>query len=53
MPAPVAATLDGVRSALDSSARTAAETVPGLPGYRAALVGSIAASCAAYRSILG
>jgi hypothetical protein len=46
------ATLDGVRAALDRSARTAADAVPGLPGYRAALVGSIAACCAAYRSLL-
>lgn len=47
-----AATLSGVLAALDSSARAAAEAVPGLPGYRAALVGSIAACCAAYRSLL-
>jgi hypothetical protein len=46
------ATLDGVRTALDSSARTAADAVPGLQGYRAALVGSISACCAAYRSLL-
>ncbi len=50
---PPVATLDGVLAALDSSARAAADAVPALPGYRAALVGSVAACCAAYRTLLG
>lgn len=44
--------LTGVRAALDEAQRTAAAAVPGLPRRRAALVGSVAACCAAYRSVL-
>jgi hypothetical protein len=41
-----------VLAALDESQRRAAAEVPGLPRQRASLVGSIAACCAAYRTVL-
>lgn len=44
--------LDRVRAALDGSRRQAAALVPTLTRPRAALVGSIAACCAAYRAVL-
>lgn len=47
------AALVAVLQALAGSERQAADAVPGLPGYRAGLVGSIAACCAGYRSVLG
>lgn len=47
------AALAGVLTALANAARQAAEAVPELPGYRAGLVGSIAACCAGYRAVLG
>lgn len=55
-PAPAApAAGDAVRAvtaALDDAQRRAADAVPGLPRHRAALVGSIAACCGAYRAVL-
>lgn len=50
-PEPKAA-LSAVLTALDTAQRNAAALVPGLPRHRAALVGSVAACCAAYRSVL-
>jgi hypothetical protein len=47
-PDPVAA----LRSALDTSAKQAAELVPTLPAYRAGLVGSVAAGCASLLEVL-
>jgi hypothetical protein len=44
--------LDLLRSVLDGSRRQAAALVPTLTRPRAALVGSIAACCAAYRALL-
>jgi len=44
--------LDRIRSVLDGSHRQAAALVPTLARPRAALVGSIAACCAAYRAVL-
>lgn len=41
-----------VRAVLDTAQRQAAVLVPTLPRQRAALVGSIAACCAAYRAVL-
>jgi hypothetical protein len=53
-PAPEAKdALDVVKDALDEAQRKAGAEVPGLPRQRAALVGSIAACCAAYRAVLG
>lgn len=46
------AALNGVLQALAAAARQAADLVPGLPGHRAGLVGSIAACCAGYRAVL-
>ncbi len=52
-PPPEARTaLAGVLTALDDAQRRAAAEVPGLPRHRAAVVGSIAACCAAYRAVL-
>lgn len=52
-PAPEARNaVSAVSSALDAAQRQAAAAVPGLPRHRAALVGSIAACCAAYRGVL-
>jgi hypothetical protein len=42
-----------VRATLDAAHRQAAALVPTLPRRRAALVGSIAACCAAYHEVLG
>ncbi|MBO0850250.1 MAG: hypothetical protein J2P20_12350 [Pseudonocardia sp.] len=47
------AALTRVRAALDVARQQAAALVPTLPRRRAALVGSIAACCAAYREVLG
>ncbi|HTK65216.1 MAG TPA: hypothetical protein VL595_22700 [Pseudonocardia sp.] len=47
-----AAALTAVLTALDASQRNAAALVPGLSRHRAALVGSVSACCAAYRSVL-
>ena len=44
--------LGAVTAALDDAAGRAADAVPGLPRHRAALVGSIAACCGAYRAVL-
>jgi hypothetical protein len=44
--------LAAVLTALDAAQRAAAALVPGLSRHQAALVGSIAACCAAYRSVL-
>ncbi len=52
-PADPKAALTGVLSALDDARQQAAELVPTLPRRRAALVGSVAACCAAYREVLG
>lgn len=49
--APTAA-LTAVLNALDASQRAAAALVPGLSRHQAALVGSLAACCGAYRSVL-
>lgn len=46
------AALTAVLTALDASQRNAAALVPGLSRHRAALVGSVSACCAAYRSVL-
>jgi hypothetical protein len=52
-PAPDAKTaVPGVRAALESAQRKAADAVAVLPRQRAALVGSIAACCGAYRAVL-
>jgi hypothetical protein len=55
-PAPAAqepkAALAGVLTALAAAQRSAAELVPGLSRHQAALVGSIAACCGAYESVL-
>jgi hypothetical protein len=46
------AALTAVLNALDAAQRSAASLVPGLSRHQAALVGSVAACCAAYRSVL-
>lgn len=46
------AALVAVLTSLDAAQRAAAALVPGLSRHQAALVGSIAACCAAYRSVL-
>ena len=46
------AALTAVVTALDAAQRSAAALVPGLSGHQAALVGSVSACCAAYRSVL-
>lgn len=53
-PPPVAAAgaVAAVRDALDQAHRAAAGAVPDLARRRAALVGSVAACCAGYRSVL-
>ncbi|GAA4816119.1 hypothetical protein [Tomitella cavernea] len=45
-------TLDGLRAQLADSRRSAADAVPDLTGYRAGLVGSVGASCAAELKVL-
>jgi hypothetical protein len=50
---PAAAALDRVRAALDEAQHRAAAEVPTLVRHRAALVGSVAACCGAYRAVLG
>ncbi|WP_328825531.1 hypothetical protein [Tomitella gaofuii] len=45
-------TLNGMRAQLADSRRSAADTVPDLAGYRAGLVGSVGASCAAELKVL-
>ncbi|GAA1829928.1 hypothetical protein GCM10009836_04760 [Pseudonocardia ailaonensis] len=58
-PAPAAAApagsadLAAVQKAVDAAAREAAVLVPTLPKARAGLVGSVAACCAAYATVLG
>ncbi|MCI2420321.1 hypothetical protein MOQ72_23020 [Saccharopolyspora sp. K220] len=42
-----------LRDALSLAQQKAARLVPGLPTYRAGLVGSISASCASLREVLG
>ncbi len=51
-PPPPATGLGAVTAALEDAQRRAADAVPGLPRHRAALVGSIAACCGAYRTVL-
>jgi hypothetical protein len=46
------ATLANLIVAITAAERKAAELVPGLPRYRAGLVGSVAAGCAALREAL-
>jgi hypothetical protein len=46
------AALTAVLTALDAAQRSTAALVPGLPRHRAAMVGSVSACCAAYRSVL-
>ena len=46
------AALAAVLNALDAARSNAAALVPGLSRHQAALVGSVAACCAAYRSVL-
>ncbi|MGP4018191.1 hypothetical protein [Saccharopolyspora sp. 5N708] len=54
-PAPTAADAAAkvLRDALAMAQQKAAQLVPGLPTYRAGLVGSISASCASLREVLG
>lgn len=52
VPEPDAA-LQAVRDALAAAQAQAAVAVPGLPRFRAGLIGSVAACCAAHQAVLG